>query len=203
MNHETIFTNIYKNKNWATKDTMDLEFNSGDGSSIINNQKYISFLQNFIRTRNIKSVVDVGCGDWRCGEEIYKDLTVTYSGYDIYDAMIESHSNRYINPLWSFKTLNCARDFDKTVEGELLIIKDVLQHWTDDEIVKALDYFTTSKKYKYILITNCSYVTHASIQNAGDFRTLPINYGILQKYKLKEVLQYYSKTTSLIELDKE
>jgi hypothetical protein len=199
MNHEVIFSDIYKNKNWATTDTLNLDFNSGDGSTIQNNKEYIAFLKEFISNKHIKTVVDMGCGDWRCGEAIYKDLNVSYTGYDIYDTMIQSHSNTYINPYWSFKTLNCAKDFNKAISADLLIIKDVLQHWTDNEITQALDYFTSSKRYKYILITNCSYVTHRNIDTAGDFRTLPIQYPILQKYQLKEVLQYYSKTTSLIE----
>jgi len=198
MNHEVIFGNIYKNKEWATNDTLNLEFNSGDGSTLENNKEYISFLKAFILKNSIKSIVDIGCGDWRCGEAIYSDLDVIYTGYDIYDTMIQSHLKTYRNLSWAFKSLNCAKDFDQAVPGDLLILKDVLQHWTDNEITSALNYFTTSNKYKYILITNCSYVTHRNIDRAGDFRTLPINYPILQKYNLKEVLQYYSKTTSLI-----
>jgi hypothetical protein len=199
MNHEQIFSEIYKNKNWATDTTRNLEFNSGDGSSIEYNKEYIGFLKNFIVTNNIKSVVDIGCGDWRCGEAIYKNVDVSYTGYDIYDTMVQRHSTTYTNPSWNFKALNCAKHFDEAVGGELLIIKDVLQHWTDSEIKNALDYFTSSRKYRYILITNCSYVTNKNINVAGDFRTLPIDYPILQGYPLKEVLKYNSKTVSLIE----
>jgi hypothetical protein len=200
MNHEMIFSNIYKNKDWADNNTRHLEFNSGDGSSLENNQEYIKLLKEFIPIKGIQSVVDMGCGDWRCGKAIYEDLSVHYTGYDIYDKMIESHLDKYANPLWTFKTLNCASGFDQAVAADLLIMKDVLQHWTDSEIVAALDYFMTSKKYKYILITNCSYVTHRNIEQAGGFRTLPIDYPILTKYPLKELLKYYSKTVSLIEV---
>lgn len=196
MNHEEIFSKIYKNKHWGDG---NLPFNSGDGSSIEYNKEYIGFLKGFIQGRNIQSVIDLGCGDWRCGQAIYSKLNVLYTGYDIYDTMVQTHLRNYTNPSWTFKTLNCAKNFEQAVGGDLLIIKDVLQHWTDNEITNALDYFTSSKKYKYILITNCSYVTNKNINNAGDFRTLPTDYPILRKYMLKEVLQYNSKTVSLIE----
>jgi hypothetical protein len=55
---------------------------SGGGSSPINTRGYRRFLQNFLRKNNIKSVVDLGCGDWQFSHLIdWKGIR--YSGFDV------------------------------------------------------------------------------------------------------------------------
>ena len=44
--------------------------------------QYIQFLIKFIREHDIHTVVDIGCGDFRCGKLIYDDLNISYTGYD-------------------------------------------------------------------------------------------------------------------------
>ena len=56
------FETIYKYNMWL--------FGSGSGSLAINNRPYISFLKDFISNNKIKSVVDIGCGDWQISENI-------------------------------------------------------------------------------------------------------------------------------------
>jgi hypothetical protein len=79
---ESIFTYIYENKIWGGT--------SGDGSTIeYNISDYIPFLKNFIIDNNIKTVVDIGCGDFQCGEQIYNELDILYTGYEAYLKLIE------------------------------------------------------------------------------------------------------------------
>lgn len=44
---------------------------SGGGSDVyLNKDTYVQVLKNFINTNGIKTVVDLGCGDFRCGKLI-------------------------------------------------------------------------------------------------------------------------------------
>lgn len=66
---------------------------SGDGSAInYNKNTYIPFLQNFINDNNIKTVVDLGCGDFICRPSIYDNLDILYTGYDVYNNVTQNNS---------------------------------------------------------------------------------------------------------------
>ena len=74
----------------------DYRGSSGPGSALeYNKTTYIPFLRKFFKEHNIHSVVDLGCGDFRCGEAIYGDLDILYNGYDAYSRLIELHQNTY------------------------------------------------------------------------------------------------------------
>jgi hypothetical protein len=83
--NEQIFTSIYENCMWGNNNNNEYKGSSGGGSDVyLNKDTYVLFLKNFINTNSIKTVVDLGCGDFRCGKLIYDDLNVLYSGYDVY-----------------------------------------------------------------------------------------------------------------------
>lgn len=84
MDCEVLFTNIYEKESWGKTMCSSFSGSSGGGSNLssYNLEIYIPFIQRFITNNNIKSVTDLGCGDFRCGEIIYKDLDITYYGYD-------------------------------------------------------------------------------------------------------------------------
>ena len=139
----------------------------------------------FFQHNNIKSVVDLGCGDFLIGEEIYKDLKINYTGYDAYKELIDYHNKKYkpynskkenlykitnntgkkagiiiLNPTLKDMTFNFIHsDFTSNPEqlnrADLCIIKDVLQHLPNCLIVQFMNYITQSNKFKYILIINC------------------------------------------------
>ena len=51
------FVDIYANNEWGS--------GSGQGSLDVHTKGYQNFLQYFLEQKNISSVVDMGCGDWR------------------------------------------------------------------------------------------------------------------------------------------
>ena len=76
------FENIYLNNIW--------EHGSGEGSLPIHTKGYAHFLENFLTTYNINSVVDMGCGDWQFSRLINWGDAM-YQGYDIVQSVIESN----------------------------------------------------------------------------------------------------------------
>ena len=80
------FSNIYKNKIWGENNIG--EGWSGSGSSLQQTIKYREFLQKFLADHQIKSVVDVGCGDWTFSRAI--DWTgIDYKGFDVVEDVIK------------------------------------------------------------------------------------------------------------------
>jgi hypothetical protein len=187
---ETIFTNIYEKKLWG-----DGEFNSGSGSEIFyNKDTYIPFLKKFILDNSIKSVVDLGCGNFRCGPLVYDDLDISYTGYDTYKKLIDYNSNQYSLTKYNFVHLDFCNFKEQIIDGDLCILKDVLQHWSLDSIYSFLDYLTETKKFKYILLCNCcsQSVDNTNIQS-GDFHFLSSDYLPLKKYNIKKLYNYTIK----------
>ena len=193
---EQIFTNIYENKMWG-----DSEFNSGPGSEIEpNKDTYIPFLKKFILDNSIKSVIDLGCGNFKCGPLLYDDLDITYTGYDTYKKLIEHNSNEYSLSKYKFIHLDFFSFKEQIIGGDLCILKDVLQHWSLDYIYNFLDYLVESKKFKYILICNCRLQSNDNVNiKTGDYHFLSCDYLPLKKYNVKKLYKFNYKEVSVIE----
>jgi len=152
-NMEKIFRSIYLNRGW---------FNgSGSGSLPENTEEYRTFLQDFMRAHNVKTVLDLGCGDWQSTKLMqWKDLE--YTGIDVVHQVIDDVRKTY-------EAQNVHFICDDVTEcdlpqADLVIIKDVLQHWPNETVQKFL---TRLKKYKYVLITNTIEVQDTGKQPAA------------------------------------
>lgn len=199
---EDIFTNIYKKNVWGNNNNENYNGSSGPGSSLdFNKETYIPFLQSFIVNHNIKTVTDLGCGDFRCGSFIYDTLDVSYTGYDAYKKIVEHNSSQHALPKYNFIHLDFCNNVEKINNSDLCILKDVIQHWRLEDINRFLDCIIENKKFKYILIINCCYQKedNTNIKN-GDFRHLSCDFFPLKKYNPKKLYNYDSKEVSVIEI---
>jgi len=147
---------------------------SGYGSEPAFNTEYIKFMRDFIIRNNIKTVVDIGCGDWQFSNDIYKDMDLTYYGYDCVKRVIEENKERYNHiHKYHFKHINGDNILDNIkTTMDLLVLKDVIQHWPNEEIVEFLNEIKKNINFKYALFTN----DHTSKENVdiayGDYRPL-------------------------------
>lgn len=135
------FTQIYNNNTWG---------GSGSGSYPGNTATYRDFLTNFLNKKNIKTVVDYGCGDWQFSKLIDWS-NISYTGIDCVESVVQNNINNYTKDNITFKQLKTFEEFF-TYKADLLLIKDVLQHWLNNEIIYFLD--NVIKNFNYILITN-------------------------------------------------
>lgn len=197
---EETFNRKYKTKGWGDNKDPDYKGSSGEGSKLSYNiDTYVPFLKHFINTYNIKTIVDLGCGDFVCGRAIYDGLDVNYIGYDTYGDVIKSNSHNFSKPKFTFVHLDFYSYKERLVGGDLCIIKDVLQHWSLDTIYTFLDYITTRRMYKYILIVNCGYQQmHDTDISTGEFRALNHSFFPLRKYNPIKLFTYKTKEVSLI-----
>lgn len=141
------FDNIYRTSAWGTE--------SGPGSDAETFKGYIEYLQNFLRVRGVKSIVDCGCGHLQLIKQL--DLTgIDYIGIDVAKSVIDKHLCS--NPLPSAKSItflhmDASNNVDDLPSADLLICKDVLQHLTNKQAAVIL---SKIHRFKYALITNDS-----------------------------------------------
>merc|ERR1711879_340528 len=141
-----VFSNIYKNNVWGNGKNRPT---SGGGSSPGATLQYRLYLHALLTNKHIKSVVDVGCGDWAFSRLI--DWSgVDYKGFDLVENVIVKDKEQYEAPNIHFAVGNALEELPK---ADLLIIKDVLQHLSLGDIQKFLDVNVLNGKYKYVLVT--------------------------------------------------
>ena len=139
MDHAKIFDHIYEHNIWKT--------GSGPGSAEDRTRDYRSYLQNFLRSNRVKSVLDLGCGDWQFSRHI--DWSgIDYVGADVSNVVLTT-TQTFARPGIGFRQLDATKD--PLPEADLLIAKDVLQHWSNGEI---LAFLPKLKAYRRALITN-------------------------------------------------
>jgi len=197
-----VFKSIYEQKIWGNNQNEYYSGSSGGGSDVdYNRTTYIPFLKEVFKTLKISSVVDLGCGDFLCGPLIYTDTDITYYGFDIYDKVIQHHQLEYKDQAnWTFECLDFYNNIDKLPNGDMCILKDVIQHWKNEYIYAFLDKLLETKKFKYVLIVNCcnQIMDHQDIDENGDGRPLSYSKYPLKKYDPKPLYKYNTKEASLI-----
>lgn len=136
-----IFTNIYNTDEWTR--------GSGPGSQIENVKPYIHFLHTILKKHNIKSTIDLGCGDWSFSKHIDWN-GINYTGIDIVELVINKNINKYASSNVNFYNTDIF-SIQNIEQYDLIIIKDVFQHLSYEEIFKIIDHI---KNIKLLLITN-------------------------------------------------
>tara|TARA_B110000977_G_scaffold146119_1_gene185346 strand:- start:332 stop:943 length:612 start_codon:yes stop_codon:yes gene_type:complete len=190
---EYTFTQIYNNNLWGGDN------GNGMGNGVNYNINYINFLREFITDYNIKSVIDVGCGNFECGPSIYERSDIIYQGYDVYKKYINELTNKYVTSNFTFTHLDCFNNKELLISADLCVIKDVLQHWSLLKIYIFMDYLTKANKFKYILIINDAgqKKDNTDIED-GKYRQLDSEHYPLKRYKAKKLGYYKTKEVSVI-----
>jgi 2-polyprenyl-3-methyl-5-hydroxy-6-metoxy-1,4-benzoquinol methylase len=163
MSNKEVFSKIYKEDLWHG--------GSGAGSKLENVKEYVEVLQKYIDKPEVKTVLDLGCGDWQFSK--FLDLSsVSYLGVDVVESVIESNSTSYSASNVKF----ISRDITtyEIPKVDLIICKDVLQHLCNKDVVTILVKIITSSKFS--LITNDFNPENTENKNIdnGDYRCLDL-----------------------------
>ena len=179
-----VFTNIYKKNLWNG--------GSGPGSKVENAKPFLDYLQDFINTQEISTIVDIGCGDWELMKTIHIPDRIKYLGLDIVDHIIAENQKKYAKNNIKFTAINDVTDLS-SYKGDLLIIKDVLQHWEKDKIIYAMNNIIPN--FKYAIIVNCIklselYCNKSLNARVGDTRIIDLQKEPFSVSNLKIVMDY-------------
>ena len=138
---EEVFTRIYDEAKWGHP-INGAKFYSGKGSSPEFTASYEQFVISFIiRNPQIRRIVDVGCGDFQVSGRILRALrqvgrAVEYLGCDVARNIVDYNLTTNAGPGVTFIQANVIED--RLPGGDLALVRQVLQHLTNDDIAKAL-----------------------------------------------------------------
>ena len=188
---EQVFSKIYKDGSWNKK---SLNFNSGPGS---HNEKlvvpYVKFVNSFLIDKKLKSIIDLGCGDFNVGKNIYKHVN-KYFAFDIVPDLIKTNKKKFNDKKIIFE---CKNFIDETLpKADVVIIRQVLQHLDNKSIIKILDKI---KPYKYAIITehipttiftpnidkNIGLTTRLEFNSGINIEIDPFNFNFISKKEIK------------------
>lgn len=145
MDRKQTFQYIYAKNKWGG---VKSKFYSGPGS---HERKYVEpyckLLRKWIRENGITSVCDLGCGDFNVAAQWLHD-GIVYDGVDIVQEMIDAHNAKYGTQKIRFHCLDIVED--ALPDAQLCLIRQVLQHCSNDEISCILK---KTEKYEFVLIT--------------------------------------------------
>jgi SAM-dependent methyltransferase len=145
LSRRETFTTIYEERLFG--DLPGEGFYSGNGSTGYFADVYCTLVQDLVREKGIRSLVDLGCGDFRIGARL-APMVEKYTGIDIVPDLIGHHQANYASEVASFVCLDIVDD--PLPVGDLCLLRQVLQHLNNAEIATVLKKLTA---YKWVLIT--------------------------------------------------
>jgi hypothetical protein len=175
-----VFTKIYKEGFWGQSDDPADEYHSGSGSrDRIIVESYVNAVGQFLRSFEKKpNVVDVGCGDFAIGSQV-RPFCGDYVACDIVEPLIEFNKGRYTSLNVDFKVLDLTKD--SLPQGDVLFLRQVLQHLSNKQIKAALP--EISRKFKFLVLTEHLPASESFRHNldipSGPMFRVPINSGVV------------------------
>ena len=164
--NKKIFTKIYKNSYWQSG-----ESKSGSGSDLKNLKDYKFNLDIFFKKYQIKSMLDIPCGDFLFMEQFLKNKNIKYIGGDIVEELIKNNKRKYKN--YKFEIFDIINNH-KIDKFDILHIKDCLFHFSFNDIWKVIEN-VSSFKTKYTLITSHKSLIMKNLDiESGEFRHLDL-----------------------------
>ena len=155
------FNRIYAEGTWgrdvAGKGT------SGTGSTLEITREYRTYLEDFIRTHAIKSVVDAGCGDWTFSSAIDWN-GASYLGVDIASDVVATVRAKHEKANIKFQVGDITGDLPA---ADLLISKDVLQHLSNELVHNFIENNLRKGKYKWVILTNDRGNKNSDVESGG------------------------------------
>jgi len=155
------FNRIYAEGTWG-KDVAG-KGTSGTGSTLVITREYRAYLEDFIKTHNIKSVVDAGCGDWTFSSAIDWN-GASYLGVDIASDVIATVRAKHEKATIKFQVGDITDDLPA---ADLLISKDVLQHLSNELVHNFIENNLRKRKYKWVILTNDRGNTNSDVESGG------------------------------------
>lgn len=145
-----VFAKVYREGVWGRSDDPDQPFYSGGGSHHAHLvSDYVAAVRGFLVTFERRpDVVDLGCGDFHVGAQV-RELCGRYVACDVVPELIASVGRRYGDLDVDFRVLDLAAD--ALPAGEVVFVRQVLQHLSNAQILAALPAICAT--YRYLVLT--------------------------------------------------
>ncbi len=161
--HEIVFSRIYRMNAWGDDETV-----SGAGSNTVNSEVIRRELPLLIRRMNVRSMLDLPCGDFFWMKNVESDLT-RYIGADIVDGLVRENRRKFSSPERTFVVLDLLSD--DIPAADLILCRDCLPHFSFADITVALRNIVRSGSKYFLTSTYPSRKENRDIET-GSFRPL-------------------------------
>lgn len=142
-----IFSQIYEKSQWG-KAGQDLFF-SGPGSRLPTHVlPYVKAVRGYLAEFDpLLNIADLGCGDFFVGSQI-RNTASKYIACDVVPSLIEHNKKQFSHIDVDFRLIDIVND--PLPKADLAIIRQVLQHLSNDSIKKVMRKLV---HYKYLIVT--------------------------------------------------
>ena len=141
-----VMEQIYHQNLWGGGDA---DFYSGTGShhsDLVD--PYIKVVRSFLKSFDEPlTVCDLGCGDFNIGSRLISHAK-KYIAADIVEGLIERNRRLFNTEILEFHCLDIASD--ECPDGDCAILRNVLQHLSNDEIQQIIEKLY---EFKYVIVT--------------------------------------------------
>jgi SAM-dependent methyltransferase len=148
---------------------------SGPGSHISNTKEVVQLIPNIINKYSIRSILDLGCGDWNWFKTVPLPNNLKYIGWDCDEKMVADNNRKYGRENISFHVSDiCTEPYPKV---DLVICRDVLFHLDASLANSIIRRIREPGVAKYFLSTSFNTVTknvnispYNNIENWGFYK---------------------------------
>ncbi len=145
MPHKRLFTLFYEKNIWGNAESA-----SGTGSTLHETVIIRSKLIDVIKQFNIKTMLDIPCGDFNWMKLVVNEIDIHYTGGDIVGKIIKRNKEQYATSQCNFEQFDVVNDL--LPYSDLIFCRDCLVHFSNEMIKKALANIKNSKS-KYFITT--------------------------------------------------
>lgn len=145
---EETFTRYYNTHYWKSKETV-----SGKGSELEITKILRKELPIFLKELNVKTLLDIPCGDFNWMKEIDLTNLDQYIGADIVSDLIDKNKKKYQKEYSNIEFKKFDVRVDNLPRVDVILCRDLLIHFSFDDIVKTLENIKKSNS-KFIMTTS-------------------------------------------------
>jgi hypothetical protein len=140
-----VFSFIYKKNVWFMRETK-----SGPSSTLRDTEITRKHIQSIVTDFSIRSIYDAPCGDFNWMRLIVTNSQVEYLGADIVPDLIDYNQAKFQTGRVKFMVSDIV--VDSFPSADLWICRDCLPHFSNKDVLSALEKFCESK-IKFVLTT--------------------------------------------------
>lgn len=132
---------------------------SGKGSAPAAQKPFIAFLEEWLRTQSVRSMVEASCGHWPSGWQLSVNWPpgLNYTGADILPSMVQANSALPRGDKMSARTFVVMDMMEQALpRADLLLTKDTLIHFPNSGIGKflALSVNACPPRFRYVMFVH-------------------------------------------------
>ncbi|MEE6259042.1 class I SAM-dependent methyltransferase [Plantactinospora sonchi] len=140
---QEVFSDIYASRRWGAGESFDSGWGSrGDAAA-----GYVRYVRELIGQCGGRSVVDIGCGDFRVAAQ-FVDLLDHYEGIDVVQDLIDHNRSRHGGERIRFSVRDAASD--PLPDADVCLIRQVLQHLSNAQVAAILE---QCRRYPLVVVT--------------------------------------------------